>query len=107
MAEGAPLYRCLAAQTILALADGSDVQKADQNFLESLGRDGYAASKQAQTAEDLLQCFKAPDDQAFDDAVASPALQSLDHAVAQVAKARRGPSWLSSPRRPPLRRRPV
>ena len=27
MSEGAPLYRCLAAQTILALADGSDVQK--------------------------------------------------------------------------------
>ena len=87
MSEGAPLYRCLAAQTILALADGSDVQKADQNFLESLGRDGYAASQQAKAAEDLLQCFKAPDDEAFDDAVASPALQSLDHAVAQVAKA--------------------
>ena len=87
MSEGAPLYRCLAAQTILALADGSDVQKADAAFLESLGRDGYAASKQAQAAEDLLQCFKAPDDQAFDDAVASPALQSLDNAVAQVAKA--------------------
>ena len=87
MSEGAPLYRCLAAQTILALADGSDVQKADAAFLETLGRDGYAASKQAQAAEDLLQCFKAPDDQAFDDAVASPALQSLDHAVAQVAKA--------------------
>ena len=87
MSEGAPLYRCLAAQTILALADGSDIQKADAAFLESLGRDGYAASKQAQAAEDLLQCFKAPDDQAFDDAVASPALQSLDHAVAQVAKA--------------------
>ena len=71
----------------LALADGSDVQKADKNFLESLGRDGYAASKQAQAAEDLLQCFKVPNDEAFDDAVASPALQSLDHAVAQVAKA--------------------
>jgi len=87
MAAGAPLYRCLAAQTILALADGSDVQKADAAFLESLGRDGYAASQQAKAAEDLLQCFKAPDDEAFDDAVASPALQSLDHAVAQVAKA--------------------
>ena len=87
MAEGAPLYRCLAAQTILALAEGSDVQKSDAAFLESLGRDGYAASKQAQAAEDLLQCFKAPDDEAFDDALASPALQSLDHAVAQVAKA--------------------
>ncbi len=34
-----------------------------------------------------MQCFKVPNDEAFDDAVASPALQSLDHAVAQVAKA--------------------
>ena len=76
-----------AVNWILALADGSDVQKADKNFLESLGRDGYAASQQAKAAEDLLQCFKVPNDEAFDDAVASPALQSLDHAVAQVAKA--------------------
>ena len=100
MAEGAPLYRCLAAQTILALADGSDVQKADAAFLVSLGRDGYAASKQAQAAEDLLQCFKAPDDQAFDDAVASPALQSLDHAVAQVAKALPRPVAAAAPAAP-------
>ena len=99
MAEGAPLYRCLAAQTILALADGSDVQKADQNFLESLGRDGYAASKQAQAAEDLLQCFKAPDDQAFDDAVASPALRAWTTLCAGGQAA--VPAVASIPRRPP------
>ena len=101
MADGAPLYRCLASLTILALADGSLVQRADATFLDTLGRDGYAQSQQAQAAEDLLQCFKVPDDEAFDAAVASPALQSVDHAVAQVAKALPRPISVAPPAPPP------
>jgi len=89
--EAAPTRnRCLAAMVVLHLSDRANVEAADAAFMDALGYDGFAMSSQAEAAENLLAAFKPrpPGDEgdAFADALAGPALQSLDVEIASLAK---------------------
>ena len=102
---GPALYRTLGASVVLHLANRSDVDAADGAFMTALGHPGFASSSQAKAAEDLLVAFKpgiprSGDGDAFDDALASPALQSLDADVANLAKRLPRPAAAPAPAPP-------
>ena len=102
---GPALYRTLGASVVLHLANRADVDAADGAFMTALGHPGFASSSQAKAAEDLLVAFKpgiprSGDGDAFDDALASPALQSLDADVANLAKRLPRPAAAPAPAPP-------
>lgn len=83
--DGPTRMRLLAASVILHLRRAA-LDDADTAFMAALQVDGFASTREAKVAEDLLTACKRSDVEAFEEATKPKALVSLDFEIAHIVK---------------------